>query len=123
MEDKLNISAIKVGDEVCYGKFYYGKFYDGGKSIVMKINGHGHIKLEDGKTFTKYGSERDYGNNTLMTHHVYEKLLAVKGLDAKRKASVEEIYSIIISYKSGGGTYSAFDDTAKDKLKELVDSL
>jgi hypothetical protein len=51
--------AVKVGDEVGFGRCSrYTGYQSAGFSTVIKVNGHGHITLADGKVFDKYGDER-----------------------------------------------------------------
>lgn len=55
--------AVKVGDEVGFGRFGRYAYHSTGFATVTKINGHGHITLSTGKVFDKRGSERgtNYG--------------------------------------------------------------
>ena len=51
--------AVKVGDEVGYARSARMGYMSAGFSTVTKVNGHGHIILENGKTFDKRGNERN----------------------------------------------------------------
>jgi hypothetical protein len=54
--------AVKVGDEVGYFTSGTSGFSSGlrnpGFATVTKINGHGHIMLDTGVVFNKFGKER-----------------------------------------------------------------
>ena len=50
--------AVKVGDEVGFGRYGRHSWLSTGFAKVTKINGHGHITLDTGKVFDKHGNER-----------------------------------------------------------------
>lgn len=55
--------AVKVGDEVGFGRSGRFNYHSTGFATVTKVNGHGHITLGSGKVFDKHGKERgtNYG--------------------------------------------------------------
>lgn len=58
---------LNVGDEVGFGRNARFSMINIGFARVTKINGYGHITLDNGKVFDKYGRERgtNYGVNLI----------------------------------------------------------
>lgn len=74
------IATLKVGDKVGYARFHNWTMLSGGISSITKINGHGHIRLENGLEFDKRGHQRneEFGGLTLYNARVIEDDIAAE---------------------------------------------
>lgn len=118
---------VKVGDKVGYGKHHFESLLYAGESKVAKINGHGHIILENGRVFDKYGNERkvgQYGGYAyLIAIDSYRAHFAEKAAFDARRMLVNNINYIIKQNMGGGGKVWSFSDEDKLRLQDMVGRL
>jgi hypothetical protein len=114
-----------IGQEVAYGKHHWDTLLYGGKSRVAKINGHGHIILENGKVFDKNGRARPdvvgsswSDGSRLMTVKAYDAHHAARGTRQSRQRLVVEIAHTLNEYASYG-----FTDEQKAALQDKIGRL
>ncbi len=120
----LNLKELKVGNAVAYMRWHSMTIIEHGFSTVKKINGHGHITLDNGKQFDKYGRERgkDYAYCTLTEVEVLQSHLTIRDAQRTKKKTVNDIEQIV---KASWG-YSGvphFTIETKSQLLALVNSL
>ena len=115
--------AVKVGDEVGFGRSGGRSYHSTGFATVTKINGHGHITLSSGKVFDKHGKERgtNYGSELIEA----ESLRASIARDNAARTQAATIRSIEQKLKdlwSYSGTVHVTPER-KAELLALVEAL
>jgi hypothetical protein len=114
------MTNIKVGDEIAYGRFHLNVLIRHGVSVVASINRHGHVCLENGLLFDKYGRER---NNQYSAMHLMPVAELQKYLDAQqsrieRQNKISNIKSLVDNLNTNG-----VDSNTKAQLIDLINSL
>lgn len=116
----------KVGDEVGYGRHHqWGTLLQHGFSRVAKINRHGHIILENGREFDKYGHERkrEYGGLRLFTaERLRAELREIEEKRARARAA-SELKALIDGQRNGRGEQCMASDEVRARMIELVNRL
>jgi hypothetical protein len=115
----------KVGDEVGYGRYHWGALLGHGFSRVAKINHHGHIILENGRAFDKYGRERkrEHGGLGLFTaERLRAELREIEERRARARAA-SELKALIEGQRNGFGEQCPASDETRAKMIELVNQL
>ena len=116
----------KVGDEVGYCRHHqWGTLLAHGFSRVAKINGHGHIILENGKQFDKHGRERNAIASMLHlidANQLRAELQQVAEQRA-RNAAARELEELIKSWRNGRGNICPISDETRAKMIELVSKI
>jgi len=118
--------TVKVGDEVGYCRTHYGTIMAKGFSKVAKINGHGHIILEDGLKFDRGGSEYKvrYSARYLIEAAKLREMIAADEARHDVNRKMRDIVAFIESAKTGAGNYSVSDmAVTKAMLRTMVDAL
>jgi hypothetical protein len=116
--------AVKVGDEVGFGRSsHYTGYQSAGFATVIKVNGHGHITLSDGKVFDKHGSEykKNYGVQLLEAEHL-RTVQARAQAEHDRAHAVRTIEQKIKDLWSYSGTVHVTPER-KAELMALVEAL
>lgn len=112
--------TYQVGAEVGYGRFHWGAPINYGFSYVKSINRYGHVKLENGMTFDKFGNERcNYSSRRyLMQPEVLRDLLAKEQNKKMRTETINRIQNLT--------NMLHYDDNlanTKQQMIELINSL
>ena len=116
---------VKVGDEVGYGRRHWGTLLGHGFSRVAKVNRHGHIHLENGREFDRYGRERKVahgGLHLLDADILREELQRIEAGRARARAA-NELRTLLDGQRNGYGDICKVDDTTKARMIELVNQL
>ena len=111
---------IKVGDPVAYGRYHYSTLLEYGFSTVAKINKHGHIHLDNGRVFDKFGDERNkrhFGCH-LMPVAQCQQAIDDKNARVARYNKIDRIRKMVSALHVSG-----VDDETKNQLIELINSL
>ena len=114
------MTNIKVGDEIAFGRFHMGTLINHGFSVIAGVNGHGHVRLENGLVFDKYGIERNvkFGARMLMPVTEVRQYLSNQQDRAERQTKIGEIKNLVDGLNSNG-----VDASAKEQLIQLINSL
>jgi len=119
------VAILSVGDEIGFAYWPTSSWAtvprQVGYSPIAKINGYGHITLENGMVFNKYGEERGckYGGRTLS---LADELRAIMDRDARRRgqtAAVTAVTDFVAGKRNGLGQYR-FTAEDKEALAALV---
>ena len=116
----------KVGDEVGYCRHHqWGTLLSHGFSLVAKVNGHGHIILENGKVFDKRGDERNttYGGLRLISAERLRGQLKVIEEQRARNRAANELEELLKSWRNGRGDLCAISEGTRAKMIELINKL
>ena len=111
---------IRVGDPIAYGRYHYSTLIEHGFSTVAKINKHGHIHLDNGRVFDKFGDERNmrYSGCHLMPVAQCQKAIDDKNARDARWNKIDMIRKMAsVLHESG------VDDETKNQLIELINTL
>lgn len=112
MTTHLNVENVELGMAVGYGR-YSSSFHGGltctGTSTVAKINGFGHITLENGMQFDKHGYERgrEFGKLHLIPIAYLEHTLAKDAEQRTINHKFRELVVAIEGCRTGGGDQHA----------------
>lgn len=117
--------AVKVGDEVGFYRenSSYGSLRGTGFATVTKINGFGHIMLDNGYTFDKHGVERtkSFIVRKLIDAARLREIEAADEARSNRNHSAREAESMIAKVfanrRNGCGDYFI---TAEDKAEMIA---
>ena len=111
---------IKVGDPIAYGRYHYSTLIEHGFSTVAKINKHGHIHLDNGRVFDKFGDERNmrYSGCHLMTVADCQQSLDRQNSRRERRGKITQIRNIADTLHESG-----VSDETKSQLIQLIQSL
>lgn len=118
------ISYVTPGAEVGYVSYGSYGIVSSGFSRVVKINKWGHIKLENGREFDKFGSARNekYSRVRLIEADALRQQLAEQ---ADRRNRVQTVRSMISklenSFTHAGSVHVSAE--LKQELMELVNKL
>lgn len=117
------VQALKVGDEVAYGRFGRYDYHSTGFAKVVKVNAHGHITLDNGMVFDKHGQERNqpFGVKLLDPNHLRERQERTKA-QQETDRKVHEILGVLNDRRGGTGHYLINAET-KEQLLKLVNQL
>lgn len=113
-------NTYQVGAEVAYGRFHWGTPINYGFSRVANVNRYGHVKLENGMVFDKFGYERcDYSSRRyLMQPEVLRNVLDTEKKKQERTEKINRIQNLanMLHYN---------DNLAetKQQMIELINSL
>jgi len=116
---------LKVGDEVGFGKYHWGTLIRHGFSRVTKINHYGHVHLENGRQFDRYGDERKqtYGGvHLIAADRLRHELQALDRLRA-RNAAACELKALLDAQRNSRGDMCAVNNEVREKMIELVNNL
>lgn len=114
----MNNLEVKVGQEIGYYRTHNWSLLSYGTSVVKKINGHGHITLENGMVFDKHHRERvKYGEHTLIDAAKLAEMIARRDEQRNRRDAAHEITKIIENSR----TY--YDCKLSDESKARVMAL
>lgn len=114
---------LNVGDEVGFGRNARFGLINTGFGRVTKINGHGHITLDNGKVFDKRGNERGtkFGVN-LIDANALRQQLAWKEEQRATTEKVKELQQKVADLFNYNGRASVSPDD-KAALLALVNAL
>jgi len=113
-------NTYQVGAEVGYGRFHQGTPINYGFSRVVNVNRHGHVKLENGMVFDKFGHERcDYGSRLMQPEVLHNWLNAQK----KKQERTEKINRIQNLANMLHYNYNDNLAETKQQMIELINSL
>lgn len=116
-------TAAKVGDEVGFARCTQHGYQCSGFATVTKVNGHGHITLDNGKVFNKHGTERNstFGTRLIDAEHLRTALARTEA--ARRQAhAVRQIELKLKDMWSFSGTVHVTPER-KAELMALVEAL
>ena len=117
----------QVGSEIGYYRRagWHGTIMGHGFGRVVKINHYGHITLDNGRQFDRYGDERKvkHGGMCLIAAGELRKLLADRDQQRARNAAAQELKALIDGQRNGYGDQCAADDTVRARMIELVNQL
>jgi len=117
----------KVGDEVgyCHRHSSWGTLLRSGFSRVVKINGHGHIHLEDGRVFNKHGEERNvlYGGLRLIDAERLREERRHISEQRARNAAANELRTLLDRQRNGRGEQCPASDETRARMIELINKL
>jgi hypothetical protein len=116
----------KVGDEVGYCRHHqWGTLLSHGFSRVAKVNGHGHVILENGKQFDKHGHERNatYGGLHLVDASNLRAELQHIAEQRARNAAGRELEELIKGRRNGHGDLCAISEEVRARMIELINKL
>ena len=116
--------AVKVGDEVGYARSARMGYMSAGFSTVTKVNGHGHIILENGKTFDKRGNERNcnYGGLFLIQAANLRESQARDNAAREQRARVQALENKVKELFGYSGNVHVTDER-KAELLAMVEAL
>jgi hypothetical protein len=121
-----NVGEFGVGEMVGYYSHSdgYRSMMGVGYGKVTKINGHGHIILDNGKTFDKHGDERGpkYYKLHLMNAEKLRNRVAENQVQRKKATMVRDLIRKLEGSFSYAGTVHIDSDT-KQELLAMVNSL
>jgi hypothetical protein len=120
------LNEIKVGDEVGYHRTRsYGSILGHGFGLVAKINRHGHIILDNGIQFDRYGDERNvkYAGRRLISADHLREILAVREQQKARNEAANELKSILEGQRNGYGDTCKVDENLRAKMIALINQL
>ena len=121
-----NVGEFGVGEIVGYYSHSdgYRSMMGVGYGKVTKINGHGHIILDNGKTFDKHGDERGpkYSKLHLMNAEKLRNRVAENLAQGKKATMVRDLIHKLEGSFSYAGTVHIDSDT-KQELLAIVNSL
>jgi len=121
-----NVGEFGVGEMVGYYSHSdgYRSMMGVGYGKVTKINGHGHIILDNGKTFDKHGDERGpkYSKLHLMNAEKLRNRVAENLAQGKKATMVRDLIRKLEGSFSYAGTVHIDSDT-KQELLAMVNSL
>ena len=116
----------KVGDEVGYCRRHssWGTLLHSGFSKVSKINGHGHIHLENGKVFDKHGQERNtiMGLSLVEANRLRDELQHIAQKRA-RNTTAKNLEELIKGQRNGHGDLCPISDDVRARMVELINQL
>jgi hypothetical protein len=114
------MTNIKVGDEIAFGRFHMGTLISHGFSVVAGVNGHGHVRLENGLVFDKHGIERNvkYSARRLMPVAERQQYLDAQQSRIERLNKISNIKRLVDNLNSNG-----VDVSSKEQLIKLINSL
>jgi len=117
----------QVGSEIGYYRTagWHGTIMSHGFGRVVKINHHGHITLDNGRQFDRYGDERkvEHGGMRLIAADDLRKLLAEREQRRARNTAATELKALIDGQRNGYGDHFAVDDKTRARMIELVNQL
>jgi hypothetical protein len=121
----MNVNDVAIGQLVGYGYWHRNSLLCFNRSKVAKINGFGHITLDDGSVFDKHGKLRGDTNPRvylidIATADEYSKNMKIL---RDRSTAVSELKNKIAGRQRGDSYYAEFSQELKDQLKELIDAL
>ena len=122
--DKVSVSSeVSVGSEVGFGRNARFGLINTGFARVTKINGHGHITLDNGKVFDKRGNERgtNYGVS-LINADALRRQLAWKEEQRTTTEKVKELQRKVADL-FGYNSQASVSPDEKASLLALVNSL
>lgn len=98
-----NISKLTVGAEVGYGRWHWGTALNSGFARVSKINGFGHITLDNGMVFDKYGKERDVkcGGCQLVDADALHEMNDRAAMRRERKNKIDQLHKLMEQLAAG----------------------
>jgi hypothetical protein len=115
--------AVKVGDEVGFGRYGRYTYHSTGFARVAKVNGFGHITLETGKVFDKHGRERSTNSGLeLIEAGVLRQRIARETAEREQRARFNALEQKIQSMHTYSGT-DHITPEAKAELLALVEAL
>jgi len=121
-----NVGEFGVGEMVGYYSHSdgYRSMMGVGYGKVTKINGHGHIILDNGKTFDKHGDERGpkYSKLHLMNAEKLRNRVAENQAQRNKATMVRDLIRKLEGSFSYAGTVHIDSDT-KQELLAIVNSL
>jgi hypothetical protein len=121
-----NVGEFGVGEMVGYYSHSdgYRSMMGVGYGKVTKINGHGHIILDNGKTFDKHGDERGpkYYKLHLINAEKLRNRVAENLAQGKKATMVRDLIRKLEGSFSYAGTVHIDSDT-KQELLAMVNSL
>jgi len=121
-----NVGEFGVGEMVGYYSHSdsYRSMMGVGYGKITKINGHGHIILDNGKTFDKHGDERGpkYYKLHLMNAEKLRNRVAENLAQGKKATMVRDLIRKLEGSFSYAGTVHIDSDT-KQELLAIVNSL
>jgi hypothetical protein len=121
-----NVGEFGVGEMVGYYSHSdgYRSMMGVGYGKITKINGHGHIILDNGKTFDKHGDERGpkYYKLHLMNAEKLRNRVAENLAQGKKATMVRDLIRKLEGSFSYAGTVHIDSDT-KQELLAMVNSL
>lgn len=118
--------AVKVGDEVGYytsSSSFSSSLRNPGFATVTKINGHGHITLDTGVVFNKFGKERTnkYSYRMLIEADRLRTIEAGEALRKERNHSAREaMIGIEKMFANSRNGYGDFFITAENKAEMIA---
>jgi hypothetical protein len=98
-----------------------------GRSVITKINGHGHIVLENGRRFKRGGNGEfgdEYSRAYLVSNDAAEKMINQREIEKRTNDSVKALSDALDAIKNNkvNGTYIIYPQD-KVNLLALVDAL
>ena len=121
----FDVRNVKVGDEVAFAYFHsMGTPLYKGFGTVTKINGHGHIILDNGKVFDKRGKERGmkYSETQLMCPDHLREILTTQEQRRARTQTVRDMIEKLNGCITYVGT-AQVDAELKADLQALLNQL
>ena len=112
---------IKVGDEIGVARSTRYGYQNASYQTVTKINGHGHIILDDGRKFDKRGREYKGGGYgyVLVNTAQLRKSVADKAERDERKANVRRLIALLEGSFGYSGTVHLSDEE-RAEIQSLV---
>ena len=121
-----NVGEFGVGEMVGYYSHSdgYRSMVGVGYGKVTKINGHGHIILDNGKTFDKHGDER--GPKYYKLHLINAEKLRNRVAENQAQRNKATMVRDLIRRLEGSFSYAGtvhIDSDTKQELLAMVNSL
>ena len=119
-----NVGEFGVGEMVGYYSHSDGHLQGAGYGKVTKINGHGHIILDNGKTFDKHGDER--GPKYYKLHLINAEKLRNRVAENQAQRNKATMVRDLIRKLEGSFSYAGtvhIDSDTKQELLAMVNSL
>lgn len=113
---------LTIGQRVGYCRFHNGTPLFYGFANVTKINGHGHIHLDNGKIFDKWGKERcEFAQHNLIQAERLENILKFKHEQKQHLSAANKILKLIRENMSDADCVLKAE--TKKELCDLINSL
>ena len=124
MLNYFDVAALKAGDKVGFARFHHwgGTMLQGGITTVFKVNGYGHITLENMRVFDKHGNERNAVGCGCRLYPV-EAIEAYKVAEQNRRelnATYKELLDMFVMKTTGSGHFTGLTLTEKDAAIALI---
>lgn len=119
------MSMYAVGDEVGYVRYYMGTIMQQGISRVIKVNHHGHMILENGRQFDRWGAERkvSHGGCRLINADELRAQIAQVAADRMRAQAAQELIQLVQGQRDGYGRQHEANDQTRARMLDLVNQL